>query len=165
MFCFCKTSQAGGALNQALLHVKTDYVAFLDHDDVWTPQKSAVQSALFKTHPDVDVVFGNVQNIITHGVSPVVQTMGAARALGASLLRRSCFDRAGYFRADVKEHMILEWWSRALLAGIKTFEHSEIVLHRYIHGDNFGIRHKEKTRVSLLAQLREHHTRRKARDD
>jgi glycosyltransferase involved in cell wall biosynthesis len=162
LLCNAARGQAG-ALNEGLAHVDTDYVTFLDHDDIWMPQKSAIQIPLLETHPDIDAVFGAVQNIRTDTSSPVTQSIGTARALGASMFRRSCFDRAGHFRTDRKEHALLDWWSRAGLAGIKTLEHSDIVLHRYIHGDNFGIRQKQSSLAALVTQLREHQLRHKAK--
>lgn len=45
------------ARNRGVTESRGEYVAYLDADDVWTPDKLAAQMACFEEHPDVGLVF------------------------------------------------------------------------------------------------------------
>ncbi len=47
------------ARNAALAKAKGDWIAFLDADDVWYPEKLQEQLAIVERHPDVNLVFTN----------------------------------------------------------------------------------------------------------
>ena len=46
------------ARNLGIAHSRGSYIAFIDCDDVWRPQKLAEQIAIMRRHPDVGVVCG-----------------------------------------------------------------------------------------------------------
>lgn len=45
--------------NEALVRSHGNYIAFLDHDDVWLPNKLERQMAIFERSPDVDFIYTN----------------------------------------------------------------------------------------------------------
>lgn len=47
--------------NLGIRHAKGDYIAFLDADDVWLPEKLTRQVAMLEAQPEVGVVFGPTQ--------------------------------------------------------------------------------------------------------
>jgi glycosyltransferase involved in cell wall biosynthesis len=50
----------GGATNRGLAMVETEFVATLDHDDLWVPNKIERQLARFAAEPEISAVFGHV---------------------------------------------------------------------------------------------------------
>jgi glycosyltransferase involved in cell wall biosynthesis len=67
--------QHAGGLNRGLIasrelgirHSDAEYVAFLDADDVWLPNKLEDQVALLNAHPDAQMLYGNT--VYWHGWS------------------------------------------------------------------------------------------------
>lgn len=53
------TIPLGAARNEALARARGEYIAFLDTDDRWLPEKLALQVAAMAARPDVDFVYGN----------------------------------------------------------------------------------------------------------
>ena len=53
--------------NRTLELARGKYVAFLDHDDLWVPEKLAVQIPLMEMRDDVAVVYGNAATIDQDG--------------------------------------------------------------------------------------------------
>jgi glycosyltransferase involved in cell wall biosynthesis len=47
--------------NVGIEFARGDYIAFLDADDIWMPLKLAQQVAILETHPEVAMVYGQIQ--------------------------------------------------------------------------------------------------------
>ena len=54
---------AAYARNRALEKSNSRYIAFLDSDDQWFPQKLSTQLAAMEENPDIDLLFSNFENI------------------------------------------------------------------------------------------------------
>ena len=52
--------------NKALEYSSGKYIAFIDHDDIWLPEKLKNQVEALKTRPDVDFIYSNYFKKITY---------------------------------------------------------------------------------------------------
>jgi glycosyltransferase involved in cell wall biosynthesis len=140
----------GAARNTAVGMATGEVLAFLDADDRFTPDKLERQWLILEADPEVDVVFGHVREF----VSP--ELTAAERALirppappspwpapNLMLIRRDAFDRVGPFSEAVKVGVTVDWYARAVEAGLRSHTLPEVVLERRLHLDNNGLRERD----------------------
>lgn len=100
------------AINLAMRQTDSKYVAILDSDDVWVPEKIERQVEFLEKHPDVGLVYANGIAIDENGKSLYqimgeehVETNNPVRTLlechftlpSNALVRRTAFNKAGEF--------------------------------------------------------------------
>ena len=142
------------ALNSGVAHVRTELMAFLDHDDEWLPGKTQRQLDLL-TFTGADVVVGGVRNVTErHGEVVADDRFAATRLLGAITAHTRSVHRVGPFAESTRQHCIIDWWSRAEDRGLIRENDDEPVLLRRIHGENSGMIHRDAARRDLLRHLR-----------
>jgi len=113
------------ARNVGLKHAMGDFVAFLDSDDIWKPEKLEKQLAVVRAHPDADIVHGD-EEIIDEQCA-VTSLLNMARYSGritrylladnsvsitTALVKRRCFDEMGGFDTSVGVADDYELWLR-----------------------------------------------------
>lgn len=49
----------GFSRNEALKRSRGEFIAFIDHDDIWLPEKLSMQVAFFKRNPEIDFLYSN----------------------------------------------------------------------------------------------------------
>jgi glycosyltransferase involved in cell wall biosynthesis len=143
-------SGLASALNHGISKVEGEYFAFLDADDLWLPDKLALQMKAFEDDPTIDMVFGHMRQffspdledtmkaniVLIDGIMPgyLKQTM---------LIRRESFFRAGLF--DIKWHLgdFIDWYLKALEKGLKGFMMPDCFMERRIHNSNMGITQRQ----------------------
>ena len=141
----------GAALNTGLRRVTTEYVSFLDHDDIWVLEKQSAQIDLLETSPDLDYVYCEVANFDNNGN---LKNMGASRVLGACTFRRSFMEKVGLFNEVLIHHSIVEWWGREHAKKGKYEILDFPYLQRLIHGENSTLQDKDSSNSSLLEAVR-----------
>lgn len=149
------------ALAVGIRRVSTPYVAFLDCDDLWLPEKQDRQVSLLEASPDIDAVMCRSQNTRANG-----DAVGAAvesAMFTATTFRTATFSRLGMPDAEASHYVWLyRWWAAARQAGIRTSSVDYVGLHRRIHGGNSWIRGREAAHRDLMAELRRQVAQRRA---
>jgi len=130
------------ARNYGLTLAQGEFIAFLDVDDQWPPDKLSLQLAAFAVRPEVDIVNGYVQLLqgtVTEGGTitfrpryvPVVSFN-----LGSALFRRSVFDRVGPFDAQQIHSEDVDWFMHAREMGVNMVVLEAVTLFYRKHDSN-----------------------------
>lgn len=113
------------AKNKGISLARGGFVAFLDADDLWIPNKLALQMPLFQGHPNVGVVYSNYQAIDADGKTlpkldiPMYRGRISAELLmenfvsfPSAVVRRECLERFGGFDETYDMGIDYELWLR-----------------------------------------------------
>lgn len=159
----------GAARNTGIDAASGEFLAFLDADDRFTPGKLTRQMHALASDPELDLVFGHVQEFVSPEIDD--ETRGRIRAPAPEpmpwtapnlmLIRRSAFDRVGPFETGVRVGVTVDWFLRAKEAGLRYTVLPETVLERRLHTENNGIR-EAASRSQYLAVLKASLDRRRA---
>jgi glycosyltransferase involved in cell wall biosynthesis len=144
------------ARNSGIASVTDGLVAFLDGDDLWTPESLDCRLAAFLADPRLDLVYGAVRQFrsVDTAEGRVRAPHGEplqARLAGSMLIRRDFFDRIGLFNEAFRIGETIDWVARAAESGARIACVEPVVLERRIHGDNTVIREKQRTGDYLRA--------------
>ncbi len=124
----------GAARNHGIQEAKYPWVAFLDADDEWLPDRLERQIGILQAHPDLAWVTGNFlrsdsqgqsgPHIAIPGNSPRSERMSFFTAFvqnrwgctDTMLIRRDAFERVGGFQGEHKTTEDLDMWFRIAFA-------------------------------------------------
>lgn len=133
------------AQNFALGQVKGKYLSFLDADDLYLQDKIRSHVQFLEEHPEISMVFGSVQQFYSPELSVdeakqwVIPTGPISGYLAAAgLFRKECFDQL-LFNENQKIGNFVDWYMRAMEAGMRHQLLPALVYRRRIHGKNMGI--------------------------
>ncbi len=161
----------GAARNAALRAAGGSHIAFLDADDLWEPDKTALQLAALRAGPELQIVFGHVRQF----VSPELDA-GEAAALnvpsdpqpgmyiGAMLATRTAIEAIGPWPEDVTVSDGLSFMLRMRELGIASAMLGETVTLRRVHGANHSIQNRSE-RAEFARLLKRSLDRRRGRGD
>jgi len=139
------------AINLGIKQAKYEFVAFLDHDDLWVRNKQEIQLNLLAENNELESITSGVINFSPQGSS---RELGAARVFGATSFRKSAFSKYGFLDESIAHHGIIEWWLRAERQGINLAKHADVGLMRRVHSSNSGTVNKSASRTDLFSILR-----------
>lgn len=140
----------GGAAarNTGIVHSTGEYIAFLDDDDEWLPEKLARQmEVMFKSAPEVAAVYtgylvvDRASGKISGRMKPrqrgdLSQALLAANPIGGTscmLLKRSCLKQVGLFDESLPSFQDRDLWIR--ISRKFHFDYvPDALLNYYVHG-------------------------------
>jgi glycosyltransferase involved in cell wall biosynthesis len=144
------------AIAAGIRQTTSQYVAFLDGDDLWTREKQAVQIGVLEADSTVDAVTCLATNVeIRVDVSQQAMNPVPCATFTATTFRRSTFDTFGVPDGEAGHFIWLyRWWWNARRNGIRTGHVPEVGLIRRIDGNNSWSVSNELAHRELRLELR-----------
>ena len=133
---------AANARNAGARLATGEWLAFLDADDVWLPEKLQRQMDASKLHPEADLFFTLGEEFHSEEVSDQQQASLPCRSEPypmltptSLLLRREVFSRVGDL-PDVPTGEFFAWYGWARELGVRDYVVPEVLVRRRIHAHN-----------------------------
>lgn len=139
----------GATRNSGVERASGDFLAFLDADDYWVPEKLLWQIELFTRDPALDLVFGQVRQFYSPDIpvpdaerTRLEQSVFDGQHVGTMLARSESFHRVGPFNPQLRVGEFLDWYARATEAGVRAAAVPGVVMFRRIHDQNTVTRYR-----------------------
>lgn len=137
----------GSAKNTGLAAARGEFIAFLDADDLWPPDKLSAQVETLRQNPHAGFTTGRMVFFFEPGVErpawvPTYFLTDPQPAYLPSglLIRRTTFGQVGLFDPSYPIINDMEWLTRARDAGVADIVTEKSVVRRRVHGDNLTYR-------------------------
>jgi glycosyltransferase involved in cell wall biosynthesis len=141
-YVFQQNGGQASAKNHGIREARGEYVAFLDADDMWVPDKLERQMPLFLRSPAVGIVYSRFGYIDEAGRDLRIEDYELFRGrvsgallirnfigFGTSVVRKECFDRLGSFDESIGMGIDYDLWLR--FSTQYEFDYVDIPLLRY----------------------------------
>lgn len=157
------------ATNQGVAATTAPLVAFQDADDVAVPTKLEVLVDALERDPDLDAAFGAVVQFTSPDLDASVRDSflfdpapATAELLTTGLVRRDRWEALGGLDTSITTAANVDWFARALRAGMRIGYVDALVYRRRLHETNTGVRLRDQKRADLLTIVRNHVVRQRA---
>lgn len=163
-----RTTGFAGAWDEGIAAARGDTIALLDSDDRWLPGKLAAQEAILAADPDVAYVIGRVRHVLEPGYPlpegfrpELLDADRMAPMPGATLFRRSAYERVGPWATDYTIAADIDWFARAkdLLPPPGRVE--ALVMRKRVHDTNVSLFKARALNAEIVSLLRESVARRR----
>ncbi|MDB9372549.1 glycosyltransferase family 2 protein [Nodularia sphaerocarpa] len=150
------------ARNVAIAAAKGEFLAFLDADDLWKPDKLSLQIAYMLENPDIGITGTKSINFLESDTQlpPWLRDKPHWEEVREILpstivVHKSVFSQIGVFSPDYRASEDTEWQWRAKDANISIFNINEILTLRRFQGSNLSWEMKVTQKSRMLRIIKE----------
>ena len=144
------------ARNNGIEAARGEFFAFLDQDDLWTPEKLKVQIVHLLRNPELGYTLTQQKFFLTPGATlppwfrkELFDSVHTGWVLGTLVVRRTTLAQVGSFTTGYSAANDSDWFFRAKAAEIPMAVMPELLLLKRIHEANDSSRAKD-----ILSELR-----------
>jgi glycosyltransferase involved in cell wall biosynthesis len=139
--------------NKALGLATGEYIAFLDQDDIWLPNKIEAQLSILTQQANIGLMASAVYFINERGdligkkildVEETQPPLGIRRLLrgnfitnSSAMIRRSCVDKVGYFNENLRGSDDYDMWVR-IAEHYGIYYLKKVLIKKRLHNSNFS---------------------------
>jgi len=152
-------SGAAAARNNGIKNAKGEFLAFLDADDIWAPNKLKLQLEVLINREDINMVYGQVKEFYDSSILGYDDLQKNAKtfvgySLIALLISKKDFLRVGDFQTKWKVAEFIDWYDRAKHMGLMEIILPDLFAFRRIHSGNIDRLHRldSKQYVAVLKE-------------
>lgn len=137
--------------NEGLKIAKGKWIAFLDDDDKWLPDKLTIQMNKLKEYPSILMCSSNmlvinngIVDVYANKLYPMVMKLDDIKMCNlintsTVVISKSIIDKVGWFNVGVNEDY--DYWKRALLYTDNIYLNEGLIIYDVNHGN--GIQYKK----------------------
>jgi glycosyltransferase involved in cell wall biosynthesis len=137
---------APGARNRGLSIAQGAFLAFLDSDDLWHPEKLTRQMKCFQDRPELDLCVTHIQNFWIRELEEEAKRFQNHRlrqtvpgyVTQTLLARRDLFDRIGAFDMRLQHGDAQDWFLRAAEKDTVIELLPDVLVYRRLHRSNYS---------------------------
>jgi glycosyltransferase involved in cell wall biosynthesis len=159
-----------GVANAYNLGIETatgEFIAFLSHDDLWTPDKLQVQVSYMLDQPQLQYTTAKIRFFLEPGYAippgfrpELLLGEHIGHIMETLVARRSLFEIVGTFNPQLSTAEDVDWFARAKDYAIPTAVIPKVLLHKRVHDTNLSLNTRENNR-NLMNALKQSITRKR----
>lgn len=161
-YIYQENAGIAAARNRLLEEARGEFIAFLDADDMWLPEKLEKQVAHLDEHPDCSIVFTAVENFSERAQENLTKRelqlmkVELPYILPTACMRVELAEKVGKFAVEYTYGEDTHWLARLWASGeFLSFSLSQALYLRRIHGDNISLSHAGVSRDECLSIVAE----------
>jgi glycosyltransferase involved in cell wall biosynthesis len=140
------------AMNAGLKLASGELIAFLDADDLWTPNKLEIQTGHLERDAALEIALGHQQRMWRPAGDGQwrFKEPELALALQSATIRRTVFDKVGLFDEGLASSCDWDWFFRARELGVRFLTHPEVASYYRRHDANMTRDEEKDHRITAL---------------